>query len=722
MDFRVLGPVVAFHEARELKLGGPKQRLVLAMLLAAHGKSVSTGVLIDGLWGEDSPSTARKMLQGYIHYLRGEVGDALVTDPGGYSLHVGADQVDERRFEGAVLEAERLIPVDPVEASERLAEALALWRGNPYADLDGEMVLQPELTRLGELRLVALSDRIDADLAIGRHEMLIGELESLAVEYPLREKFRAQLMLALYRSGRQGEALRVFAHTRDSFIEQMGIEPSDELADLEDRMLRRDPLLEIAPQEGAGSARALRGYELRETVSVDAAGTLYRAFQRSVGREVAIRVMEGARANDPAFIARFQSDTARVAKLNHPNIVYVQDVWREPGRVYEVTQWIEGERLDSYLASNRAGQTTAMRWIEQIGGALATAHRVGVVHGDVSGRNVLVSETGDVFLTDFMIGAPPSDESDDRRRFISIAHHLMFGAPPVISDRGFEALPSSATPPGLARVFEEALSVEDFLPVQQFVRNVKRAVGNDVVELAEAEDNALSLIRNPYKGLQAFQTEDARDFFGRDSLIERMLARFREKRLVAIVGPSGSGKSSVLKAGLAPRLDGEGQPFLLAEMYPGSYPFEELEGALAAIAVSDAPMSDQLVSDERGLVRVLQTVLPTDNTELVLAIDQFEELFSMTSSEPIRALFLDSLVAAVSDPRSRLRVVLTLRADFFDRPLRYPGFGTLVEAGLVPVTMPDESGIAAVIEGPANAVGLTVEPGLIAQMVRDVSH
>jgi DNA-binding SARP family transcriptional activator len=150
-----------------------------------------------------------------------------------------------------------------------LSEGLRLWRGSPYADLDGEIVLRPEITRLEELRMVALGDRIDADLALGRHETLTGELESLIAESPLRERFRAQQMLALYRSGRHGEALRVFSRTRTHFVEQLGIEPSETLRALEQRILAREPSLDVEVEDRAGSPRAVRGYELRELVSAD---------------------------------------------------------------------------------------------------------------------------------------------------------------------------------------------------------------------------------------------------------------------------------------------------------------------------------------------------------------------------------------------------------------------------------------------------------------------
>ena len=695
MDFQVLGPLRAYDGDVEVDLGGPKQRLVLAILLAAHGESVSTDALIDGLWMESAPATARKTLQGYVHHLRGRIPGGLETDKAGYSLDVRETRVDERRFSLAIEEARPLVESEPLLASDKLAAALALWRGSPYNDLDGAPVLLPEITRLTEARLVALGDRIDADLALGRHDMLIGELESLTVDYPLHERFRWSHMVALYRAGRHGEALRAYAQTRNLFVEEMGIEPSEKLIELEHRILDRDPGLEVTVAETPGVTRALRGYELREQISKDASGAVYRGYQRSVGREVAIRVTGARVADDAAFIARYESDVAQVARLDHPNIVYVQDTWREPGGAYQVMRWVDGERLDVYLADHRPSGWTAMKMIEQIGDALSVAHRGGVVHGGLCAGTVLRASSGDVYLTDFVVGRPAGEEVDDRAAFACLAFHVLFGIEPRSTVDVCALLASTIMDPELRSVFEIALTGSGFESNDELVRAIRRALGGDVVELA--------------------------DFFGRDDLVERLHRLVMRRRLVAVVGPSGSGKSSLVKAGLLPRLGGGTRPLLVAEMYPGSYPFESLARALRSVAVLDGATSDQLLVDRRGLCHVLESVLPDDATELVLVIDQFEEVFATVESESVRSLFLESLVTAVTDAGSRLRVVLTLRADFFDRPLRYAEFGGLVEAGLLPVSMPDAEGLAAAIERPAAAVGVRLQPGLAGEMIRDVA-
>jgi class 3 adenylate cyclase/WD40 repeat protein len=249
----------------------------------------------------------------------------------------------------------------------------------------------------------------------------------------------------------------------------------------------------------------------------------------------------------------------------------------------------------------------------------------------------------------------------------------------------------------------------------------RRALGPAAVAVADGAG-----VRNPYKGLRAFEEADAADFFGREALTEHLVERLATTRFLAVVGPSGSGKSSVVRAGLVPALRSgalEGsERWRIAQMFPGAYPLEELEAALLRI-VDDAPGSliEQLEDGERGLVRALKRILPDDGSELVLVLDQLEEVFTLVGDEERRVHFLAILERAVADPHSRLRIVATLRADFYDRPLLYSGFAELlrdyVEA-LVPLT-PDEFERA--IARPAERAGATFEPGLLAELVADVA-
>jgi hypothetical protein len=242
----------------------------------------------------------------------------------------------------------------------------------------------------------------------------------------------------------------------------------------------------------------------------------------------------------------------------------------------------------------------------------------------------------------------------------------------------------------------------------------------------------LTALENPYKGLRAFGEADAADFFGRaaltQQLLERLAAEDAEARFLAVVGPSGSGKSSVVRAGLLPALRRGGLPgseqWFVIDMFPGAHPLEELEAALLRIAVNPPEsLLGQLCEDERGLARAVKRVLPADPaTELVLVIDQFEELFTLTEDAAVRAQFVASLRAAVLDPHSRLRVVATLRADFYDRPLLYPEFGELMRERTEVILPLASEELEQAIVGPAARVGVTLEANLAAAIVKDVDE
>ena len=254
MEFRLLGPLEVSERGRLVALGGLKQRSLLAVLLLHANELVSTDRLHAELWGDAAPVTAAKSIQVYVSRLRKELGaDRLTTRAPGYVLHVDPSELDLARFERLREEARR---AEPTAAARKLREALALWRGGALADLAYEPFAQIEIARLEELRLVALEQRIDADLATGRHAELIGDLEALIAEHPVRERLRGQLMLALYRSARQAEALHAYQVARRELSDELGLEPSGELKRLEQAILQQDPALEP-------SARALPAQQAR---------------------------------------------------------------------------------------------------------------------------------------------------------------------------------------------------------------------------------------------------------------------------------------------------------------------------------------------------------------------------------------------------------------------------------------------------------------------------
>jgi DNA-binding SARP family transcriptional activator/ABC-type transport system substrate-binding protein len=253
VELRVLGPLEVIDGDRSVPIGGGRQRKLLAILLLHANEFVSSDRLIDDLWGDDRPETAAKALQGYVSQLRKTLGaDALVTRSGGYMLKLAPGQRDVDRFEQLVDDARE---AEPWEAAEKLREALALWRGPPLADFTYDDFAQSEIARFEERRLVALERRIEADLALGRHQEVAGELAALVEQHPLRERLRAELMLALYRSGRQAEALEAFADGRRALLDELGLEPSEELRQLQAAILAHDPALGPSAQTAWPRAR-----------------------------------------------------------------------------------------------------------------------------------------------------------------------------------------------------------------------------------------------------------------------------------------------------------------------------------------------------------------------------------------------------------------------------------------------------------------------------------
>jgi YVTN family beta-propeller protein len=258
VEFRILGPIEVRDDERVLGLGAGQQKALLAVLLLRANETVSRDQLIHELWGERPPSTAAKALQGHVSALRkqlepgralGAAGSVILTRGAGYELRLESEQLDLRVFECLREQARgALAQGEPERAAARLREALALWRGPPLADFAYEPFAQAEIARLEELRIATLEDRLEADLASGRHRALVGELGALVKEQPLRERLRAQLMLALYRAGRQAEALEAYQAARQALVDELGIEPGRELRELHQAILRQDPALDPEPQ------------------------------------------------------------------------------------------------------------------------------------------------------------------------------------------------------------------------------------------------------------------------------------------------------------------------------------------------------------------------------------------------------------------------------------------------------------------------------------------
>ncbi len=891
MEFRVLGPIEVIAAGERLDLGGPKQRTLLALLVANAGRPMSTEALIDGAYGDGAPDGARRSVQTYISTLRSLFGDMIKSVPTGYEFRPTDSWIDAEQFSAQVETGRSLIDEDPAAAATELREALGLWRGHPFSDIEARGHLDSEITRLNELRLVALELRIDADLAAGRDRELVGELEALTTEHPFRESFHAQHMLALYRSGRQAEALRAYTRMREHLAEELGVDPSPELRNLELRILdqdaslvlasksevrrravlvidlgdggdsaldhpdrRRQTLIDIdrvvrtaiadadgvlaaqqgtatygtftgvraavdaASEIGRGAPRAdgypmvrmavdighveeeptgaiagpaviraaglvavahagqvllssdaqaelaadraggalvralglhpvarleepetihqlvidglptdfpplrtgaeppalpstgaaVPGYELREEIGHGLFGTVYRGYQPSVGREVAVKVINPELANSTGFIRRFAVEARMISRIEHPNVVPLYDFWRGPDAALLVMRLMRGGNLADWLTANNMSRNTALTLVDQIGGALATAHDLGVAHGDVQPSNVLLNESGDFFLSDFGIAGASPSSGDGLTQQLDVA---AFASMVATTTDGVGLGEAASDVLQAARRGEYGLAGE-------MLHAWREAVG------ATPESATYTPTRNPYKGLAAFSEFDAQDFHGRDAVIEELVSAVDSHGLVAAVGPSGVGKSSAVRAGLLPALRSGAvagsEEWLIADCTPGAHPFERLASSLVRVA-SSVPhdLEDLLLAGDRGLVKAVDRYLPAD-TQLLLLIDQFEELFTLTTDPAVRDGFLDLLVASVQDSTGRIRVLATIRADFFDRPLRHPTFGELLRAGTVPISAPTDSEMRAIVTEPAAGVGISFEAGVVERIVAEV--
>lgn len=920
VQFRVLGQLEHGDPESPTALGTPRQRAVLAILLRAGGGLVTDDALIDGVWGEEPPGSVRASIHTYISNLRACLGGGIERQGSGYRLDVDPSQIDAVAFEQAIDTAATSASTNPEQTAASLRTALAMWRGRPYADLIDLPGLQDEIRRLEELRLRAVELRIDADLSLGRHAQVVSELEALATEHPLREGFRARHMLALYRDGRQSEALRAMQRTRDHLSEELGVEPSPELVELEERILqhdpelmsdrdvrtehvaflftdveastalwetrpeqmrdaltthdriisslvadaggrvfkhtgdgllgafpdalsaarvaaeaqrrfattdwgplgdfgvkmsvdigevdarggdyfgpplnraarlvaaahggqvvlsesaqeavRREPGLELrtlgeyrlkglgapqqvyqllvdgipndfqdlrtdtsTPQEGRQFGDAIRGYEIRERIGVGRFGVVYRAYQPSVGREVAVKVIRPEFANHPTFVRRFESEARLVAKLSHPHIVPLFDYWRDHEGAYLVMPHMAGRSLAEVEGTLPVQRVVAI--IRQVGAALAYAHRHGVIHRDVKPANLLVDGEGNTYLGDFGIavraleqasglrptsltyrspedtGGGTVDERSDIFSLAAVARRLLSGS---------EDDPRPIDAP-VAEVLERALSIQPELrqsTVDQFVADMAAASG------LEADVPATPVVvRNPFKGLAPFDEDDARDFFGRDIEIDRLIHLVEHHRFVCVVGPSGCGKSSLVRAGLLPalrsgRIAGSSS-WLAVTMLPGAHPFDELATALGDVAIEPLnELASELRSDDHGFLRISKWMMRDLDGDLVVVIDQFEELWSLVDDDETRSRFITAILEATEDPHSRIRVVVTMRADFFDRPLSDDRLGRHVSNSNLALVVPGPDDLLDAIRRPAAAAGIRFDDGVAQRIVADV--
>ena len=716
IEFRALGALEVVVDDGVASVGGARQRRLLTMLVIHRNSVVSVGALAEAVFAGEPTAAAATTLRSYVARLRRVLGAdseaanvAVVTQAPGYSLRVPSGAVDVDRFEQLLHDGDHQIAVgDPATAAASLREAIRLWRGFAFAEFADEEWALPEAQRLEELRLVAEERLIDAELACGHAAEVIGHLDGLVAAAPLREMPRGQQMLALYRSGRQVDALRVFRDYRDLLIAEVGLNPSPALVDLERRILDHDPSLLLA--EAAGEA--LLGYRLGARIGTGPNGTMFSARVPGLADEFVVSVLEDDRVDDPEFIGSFEAAAQQVASLRHRAIIPLHDFWRVPGAAYLVSRRPPSRTLRHRLEQGPLTLDAVAGLVRDVGGALVAAERRGTHHGWISPDNVFIDDSGEASIANFVVlPRGPCDDVHDFTVLIEECLHVHRG----VLDRGVLDRAEQ-----IDAVISRGLSV-DHPSMADFVAALLDSFtgGATTGELDRP---------NPFKGLRAFGETDTDRFFGRDDVIAELVAGLESpsslSRLTLVVGGSGSGKSSVVRAGLVPRVRrgevGGSAPWFVTTMLPGSSPFKELVGALRRIAVNDiGDVAEALFHGSVTLDDVVSSAVPGGETVL-LVIDQLEELFTL-APEVEQGPFLDRLVDAVQHAGGRLHVVATLRADFFDRPLAFQRFGALVHDSTVAVPAMAPAGLEAAIVRPLEAIGAHAEPALVAEMIAAVA-
>lgn len=693
MELGVLGPLRVTRAGRPVDVAGIKERTLLAHLVAYAGRTVPVADLIDSLWGQSPPRTAAKSLQTYVLRLRRVleperegVGSLLVTDPGGYRLAISPDQVDAHRFAELAALGHRAVEAARYDvAVATLREALDLWRGPAYTGFEETPYAVAERRRLEELQLSALEDRWRAELELGDEGAVVSALERLLKEHPHRERLWSLLMLALYRSGRQGDALAAYDRARARLLDDLGVVPGDELRRMQARVLDQDPGLlprrrrDSVPPDLIEPRRPLVGRE-------EELALLESAWRRALLGEPVAVVLRGPPGAGASRLA--SALAAEVARGGHPVAYYAADGAEST------------TPLGGLLVSERAvppppaGAMTLQ--LARPGAALpqgCVALDLKPLPSDAVRQIVAsyVSPADVVAATEFVLAEGPP-------------------WPGVVHDAALSWARDNAR----ARV---AASASRLGEAATRLGEVRSEVVDGVValEAVQLSDRPLRVDVCPWRGLASYDVEDAEWYAGRERLVAELLARVASARVVAVVGASGSGKSSLLRAGLlaglaAGRLPGS-ERWTGWLLRPGEQPLDQL----ARTAMG--PVSRGTSDAGEALARLFDQDPSEDRT--VLVVDQLEEAWTLCRDDVERGRFLDLLADFVEDDRSPVSLVVAIRADFVGHLADHPRLAHALADHTLLVGSPTEPEIERAVHLPATAAGLVLEVGLADALVAD---
>ena len=798
MRFGVLGPLEVIEESGPVPLGGQKQRVLLALLLTRPGRVVSVDALVQGLWADDPPRSADKTLQSYVVHLRralepdrprGAAGTVLVTRDPGYLLRVSPGELDAARFAELVTRGRQLLAAGAVEAAAvTLREALGLWRGEAFEEFLEVEACAAEAARLAELRLGAVEERVEADLALGRHRELLAELEGLTREHPLRERLWGQLLVALYRCGRQAEALLSFQRARATLVEELGIEPGVELRRLQAAILAQDPGLQatLAGWPGAGRRRELpAALEVTDPLFVgrDAElGWLQAAWARASSGHGGIVLVSG-----PAGIGktRLAAEFAHTVYEEGGLVLYgrcepapsspLQPLEQALAALGTSTQAVplpEGGQPPAAFGAALAG-LVAPQGGEQPGvlvvlddlhlAAAPTLEALEGLAGAAQGRRLLVlgayRDDPPAAALAGLLGRPPLSAAGRRRlEGLSVPEMAQIVAVYSVEQESLEAARSLVKATGgvpslvhqaaggwaRARAtsrLEQAAARS--LRHRRDLRAVEAEVADNVVELQQLLGRRGAVAAGevpaggsgwsppaaalcPYKGLARFEQADRELFFGRERLVAELVTHLVGPGLVGVVGPSGSGKSSLVRAGLLPALaDGvlpDSARWTQVVMRPGEHPLDEL--ARAAQRAERQRAGAVAASGETGDAadRPIRALTDTDDeARLVLVVDQFEEVFTSCHDQREQTAFLAALTSAAQAADGYASIVLVVRADYYGHCAADRTLAELLAADHVLVGPMTADELRRAIVRPAERAGLQLEAGLVEQLLDDVA-
>ncbi len=551
--------------------------------------------------------------------------------------------------------------------------------------------------------------------------------------------------------------------------------------------------------------QTLGKYQIIERVGHGGMAEVYKAYQASLNRHVALKVMHPHLAEDPDFISRFEREATAVARLRHPNIVLVHDFDTVENLYYMVMEFIEGETLKEELRQRQAQEeNTAVSApytlpeiayiLTSLSSALDYAHTQGVIHRDLKPGNIMFTTEGQVIITDFglvrlldnahqdislphvVTGTPAymspeqaqSDHVDHRTDIYAlgvIIYELLSGKTPHQADSAFNILVKRASdqpfpklertdiPPAIEEILHQALAYDPtdrLASAGSFAQAFREAIDLTMDEMMRtAPTSMMPLVRTPlangeetggrahtplsrpacpYRGLFAFREEDAHYFFGREEFTEKLVTAVGQQNLLPIIGPSGSGKSSVIFAGLIPALRQE-EKWLICALRPGSQPLQALSAAFLRHLEPNLSEIDRLVETRRFAKTIQQTnhlngiinrlLERHDQVDKVLIIiDQFEELYTLVKDTAVRQKFLDLITA--QHLGDTFRIALSLRADFLGQALAHPAFAQLIQDSPLILGSMSRPQLTRAVENPANIQKIKFETGLVERILDDV--